>query len=81
MMFLIRTAFWLMIIILLLPTDDRQRSDRKLRRHGRSIAGLQQDFAASGTVPPGFKQRLQDGPVSGMGMRRHRRSDSALGGD
>jgi hypothetical protein len=27
MMFLIRTAFWLMIIILLLPTDDRQRSE------------------------------------------------------
>jgi hypothetical protein len=27
MMFLLRTAFWLMIIILLLPTDDRQRSE------------------------------------------------------
>jgi hypothetical protein len=27
MMFLIRTAFWLMILILLLPTDDRQRSE------------------------------------------------------
>ena len=27
MMFLIRTAFWLMVIILLLPTDDRQRSE------------------------------------------------------
>jgi len=27
MMFLIRTAFWLMIIVLLLPTDDRQRSE------------------------------------------------------
>jgi hypothetical protein len=26
MMFLIRTAFWLMIIVLLLPTDDQQRS-------------------------------------------------------
>ena len=26
MMFLIRTAFWLIIIILLLPTDDQQRS-------------------------------------------------------
>jgi hypothetical protein len=27
MMFLIRTAFWLMIIVLLLPTDDQQRSE------------------------------------------------------
>jgi hypothetical protein len=27
MMFLIRTAFWLMIIILLLPTDEQQRSE------------------------------------------------------
>ncbi len=27
MMFLIRTAFWLMILILLLPTDDKQRSE------------------------------------------------------
>jgi Family of unknown function (DUF5330) len=27
MLFLIRTAFWLMIIVLLLPTDDRQRSE------------------------------------------------------
>jgi hypothetical protein len=27
MMFLIRTAFWLTVLILLLPTDDRQRSE------------------------------------------------------
>ena len=27
MMFLIRTAFWLIVLILLLPTDDRQRSE------------------------------------------------------
>lgn len=27
MLFLIRTAFWLMIIVLLLPTDERQRSE------------------------------------------------------
>ena len=27
MLFLIRAAFWLMIIVLLLPTDDRQRSE------------------------------------------------------
>jgi uncharacterized protein DUF5330 len=27
MFFLIRTAFWLMIIILLLPTDEQQRSE------------------------------------------------------
>ncbi|MGE3528995.1 MAG: DUF5330 domain-containing protein [Methyloceanibacter sp.] len=27
MMFLLRTAFWLMIIVLLLPTDERQRSE------------------------------------------------------
>jgi hypothetical protein len=27
MMFLIRTAFWLMILILLLPTDDQQRNE------------------------------------------------------
>jgi hypothetical protein len=27
MMFLIRTAFWLMILVLLLPTDERQQSD------------------------------------------------------
>ena len=27
MLFLIRTAFWLMIIVLLLPTDDKQRSE------------------------------------------------------
>lgn len=27
MLFLIRTAFWLMIIVLLLPTDDQQRSE------------------------------------------------------
>jgi hypothetical protein len=27
MLFLIRTAFWLMIIVLLLPTDARQRSE------------------------------------------------------
>ena len=27
MMFLIRAAFWLMILILLLPSDDKQRSD------------------------------------------------------
>ena len=27
MLFLIRTAFWLAIIVLLLPTDDRQRSE------------------------------------------------------
>jgi Family of unknown function (DUF5330) len=27
MMFLIRTAFWLMIIVLLLPTDERQRAE------------------------------------------------------
>jgi hypothetical protein len=27
MMFLIRVAFWLMILILLLPTDDKQRSE------------------------------------------------------
>jgi hypothetical protein len=27
MMFLIRAAFWLMIIVLLLPTDERQRSE------------------------------------------------------
>lgn len=27
MLFLIRTAFWLMIIILLLPTDEQQRSE------------------------------------------------------
>jgi uncharacterized protein DUF5330 len=27
MMFLLRTAFWLMILILLLPIDDRQRSE------------------------------------------------------
>src|SRR5262245_1493138 len=27
MLFLIRTAFWLMIIVLLLPTDEQQRSE------------------------------------------------------
>ncbi|MET0302299.1 MAG: DUF5330 domain-containing protein [Methyloceanibacter sp.] len=27
MLFLLRTAFWLMIIVLLLPTDERQRSE------------------------------------------------------
>jgi hypothetical protein len=27
MLFLIRAAFWLMIIVLLLPTDDKQRSE------------------------------------------------------
>src|SRR5678809_1588380 len=27
MMFLIRAAFWLMILILLLPSDDKQRSE------------------------------------------------------
>ena len=27
MLFLIRAAFWLMIIVLLLPSDDRQRSE------------------------------------------------------
>lgn len=27
MLFLIRAAFWLMIIVLLLPTDERQRSE------------------------------------------------------
>ena len=27
MLFLIRTAFWLIIIVLLLPTDERQRSE------------------------------------------------------
>jgi hypothetical protein len=27
MLFLIRTAFWLMIIVLLLPTDEKQRSE------------------------------------------------------
>jgi len=27
MLFLIRAAFWLMIIVLLLPTDAQQRSD------------------------------------------------------
>jgi hypothetical protein len=27
MLFLIRTAFWLMIVVLLLPTDDQQRSE------------------------------------------------------
>ena len=27
MMFLIRAAFWLMILILLVPTDDKQRSE------------------------------------------------------
>jgi Family of unknown function (DUF5330) len=27
MMFLIRAAFWLMILILLIPTDDKQRSE------------------------------------------------------
>ena len=27
MLFLLRAAFWLMIIVILLPTDERQRSD------------------------------------------------------
>ena len=27
MLFLIRTAFWLMIIVLLLPTDEQQRNE------------------------------------------------------
>ena len=35
MLFLLRTAFWLMIIVLLLPTDERQRAKSMARRRPR----------------------------------------------
>lgn len=55
-MFLIRTAFWLMIIILLLPTDSRQQSD---------VYGTAQAAVKDVT---GFCERNPDACAKGMNI-------------
>lgn len=55
-MFLIRTAFWLLIIILLLPTDSRQQDD---------VYGTAQAAVKDVT---GFCERNPDACVKGMNI-------------